>query len=64
MISKTLKNNAEVFSMLFFILGVHKNVIDENHDEFVKLRHKYRINEVHEIGWGICEPEGHDQELV
>jgi hypothetical protein len=25
----------------------------------VELRHKHRVHEVHEVGWGICESKGH-----
>jgi hypothetical protein len=30
MIPQTLKNNAKMFSMLFFVFGINQNVIDEN----------------------------------
>jgi hypothetical protein len=57
MISKTLKNNAEVFGMLFLVLGVNQNIINEHHYELVKLGHENRIHEIHEIGRSIGEPE-------
>jgi hypothetical protein len=40
MIPQTLKNNAKMFSMLFFVFGVNQDVIDENHNEFVQFRHE------------------------
>ena len=39
-IPESLKNNAEMLSMLLLIFGVDEDVIDENHHEFVKLEHK------------------------
>jgi len=60
MVSKSLENNTEMFGMLVLILGVHENVINEDHNELVKLGHENRIHEIHEIGWSICEPERHD----
>jgi hypothetical protein len=64
MISQTLKDNSEVFGMFFLIFGVDEEIIDKDHYEFVKLRHKHGVHEVHEVGWGICETKGHYQELV
>jgi hypothetical protein len=64
MISQTLKDNSEMFGMLLLIFGIDKDVIDKDHYEFVKLRHKHGIHEVHEVGWGICETKGHHQEFV
>jgi hypothetical protein len=40
MTPQTLKNNAKMFSMLFFVFGVNQDVIDENHNEFVQFRHE------------------------
>jgi hypothetical protein len=53
-----------MFGMLLLIFGVDEDIIDKDHYEFVKLRHKHGIHEVHEVGWGICETKGHYQELV
>ena len=47
MITEALKNNAQVFLMFLLIFGIDQDVIDENHDELIKLRHEYRIHEVH-----------------
>jgi len=40
--------------MVFLILGINKDVINENHDKLVELRHEYRVHEVHEVSRGIC----------
>jgi hypothetical protein len=53
-----------MFGMFHFIFGIYQNVIDKDHYEFIKLCHEYRVHEIHEVGWGICETDGHDQELV
>jgi hypothetical protein len=64
MISQTLNDNSEMFGMFFLIFGIDEDIIDEDHYEFVELRHKYRVHEVHEVGWGIREAKGHYQELI
>jgi hypothetical protein len=53
-----------MLGMLLLIFGVDEDIIDKDHYEFVELRHKHGVHEVHEVGWGICETKGHSQELV
>jgi hypothetical protein len=53
-----------MFGRFLLIFGVDEDIIDKDHYEFVELRHKHGIHEVHEVGWGICETKGHHQELV
>jgi hypothetical protein len=53
-----------VLGMLLLIFGVDEDIIDKDHYEFVELRHKHGVHDVHEVGWGICETKGHHQELV
>jgi predicted oxidoreductase len=50
--------------MLLLVFGIGKDIIDKDHYEFVELRHKHGVNEVHEVGWGICETKGQHQEFV
>jgi hypothetical protein len=64
MISQTLKDNSEMFGMFFLIFGIDEDIIDKDDYEFVELRHKHGVHEVHEVGWGIRESKGHYQELV
>jgi hypothetical protein len=59
MILQTLQDNSEMFGMLLLVFGIDKNIIDKDHYEFVKLRHKHRVHEVHEVDWGIRETKGH-----
>jgi hypothetical protein len=58
MISQTLKDNSEMFGMLFLIFGIDKDIIDKDHNKFVELRHKHGVHEVHEVGRGIRETKG------
>jgi hypothetical protein len=64
MISQTLKDNSEVFGVFFLAFGIDENINDKYHDEFVELRHKHGVHEVHEVSWGIRETKRHYQELV
>jgi hypothetical protein len=48
-ISQTLKDNSEMFGMLFLVFGIDKDIIDKDHYEFVELRHKHGVHEVHEV---------------
>jgi hypothetical protein len=50
--------------MLFLILGISKDVVNENLDKFIQLHHKYGIHKVHEVGWCICETKRRNQELI
>jgi hypothetical protein len=50
--------------MLLITFGVDEDIIDKDHYEFVELRHKHGVLEVHEVGWGICETKAHHKELV
>jgi hypothetical protein len=48
----------------FSIFGIDQNIIEKYQYKFIKPYHEYRVHEIHDVGWGICETEGHDQELV
>jgi hypothetical protein len=39
-ISQTLENNTKVFHMLFFILGINEDIVNEYHYELVQLIHE------------------------
>jgi hypothetical protein len=52
-VSQFLKNNMKMFRMIFRILGVDQNVINEDHNKFFKFLHEDRVHEIHEICWGI-----------
>jgi hypothetical protein len=49
MVTKSLQNNSEMLRMLFFTLGIEQDVINEDHDKLVQLRHEYGVHQVHEM---------------
>jgi hypothetical protein len=53
-----------MFGVFFLALRIDENIIDKDHDKFIELYHEHGVHEVHEVGWGISESEGHYQELV
>jgi hypothetical protein len=64
MVMKSLQNNPKMLLMLFFILGVDQDVINEDHDKLVQLRHEYGVHQVHEMCRSIGESNRHNQILV
>jgi hypothetical protein len=50
--------------MLVFILGVDQDVINEEHDKFVQLRHEYGAHQVHEMCRSIGESKRCNQLLI
>jgi hypothetical protein len=64
MVSKSLQNNSEMLRMLLFILGVAQDVVNEDHDKLVQLRHEYGVHQVHEMCRSIGESKRHNQLLV
>jgi hypothetical protein len=63
-ISQTLKDNSEMFGVIFLALRIDDNIIDKDHDKIIELRHEHGVHEVHEVCGSISESEGHNQELV
>jgi hypothetical protein len=55
LVAKSLQNNTKVLIMIFFILGVDQDVINEDHDKLVQLRHEYGVHQVHEMCRSISE---------
>ena len=60
MFSEGLQNQTQMFSMLFFSLGVDKDIINEDNHELVEVLHEYLIHEIHEISRGIGQTKGHN----
>jgi hypothetical protein len=50
--------------MLFFTLGIHQDVINEDHNKLVQLRHEYGVHQVHKMCRSIGESKRHDQILI
>jgi hypothetical protein len=64
MVSKSLQNSSEMLRMLLFTLGVDQDVVNEDHDKLVQLRHEYGVHQVHEMCRSIGESKQHNQILV
>jgi hypothetical protein len=50
--------------MLLFTLRVDQDVVNEDHDKLVQLRHEHGVHQVHEMCRSIGESKRHDQILV
>jgi hypothetical protein len=55
MVTKSLQDNTEMLLMLFFILGVDQDVVNENHDKLVQLWYEYGVHQVREMCRSIDE---------
>jgi hypothetical protein len=64
MVTKSLQNNSKMLLMLFFILGVDQDVINEYHDKLVQLWHEYGVYQVHKMCRSIGESKQHNQILI
>jgi hypothetical protein len=64
MVMKSLQNHSEMLRMLFFTLEIDQDVINEDHDKLVQLRHEYKVHQVHEMCMSIGESKRHNQILV
>jgi hypothetical protein len=49
MVTKSLQNNPKMLFMLFFILELDQDVINEYHDKLVQLWHEYGVHQIHEM---------------
>jgi hypothetical protein len=56
-ISEFLQNKPQVSLVFFLIPGVHQNISDEYHQEFVKILHKHFIHQIHKVCWSISQPK-------
>jgi hypothetical protein len=54
MVVKSLQDNTKV-SLMLFILGVDQDVVNEDHEKLVQLRHEYGVHQVHEMCRSIGE---------
>jgi hypothetical protein len=50
--------------MLFFILGVDQDVVNEDHNKLAQLWHEYGVHQVHEMCRSIDESKRHNQILL
>jgi hypothetical protein len=64
MVPKSLQNNMKMPLMLFFTIGIDQDVVNEDHDKLVQLRHKYGVHQVHKMCRSIGESKRHNQILI
>jgi hypothetical protein len=64
MITQSLEHNAQMPFMLFLVLQIDQDVINEDHDNFVQLCHEYRVHQAHEVNGGVAQPKWHHQILI
>jgi hypothetical protein len=64
MVPKLLQNNTKMPRMLFFSLEIDQDVVNEDNDKLVQLRHEYGVHQVHEMCRSIDESKQHNQVLV
>jgi hypothetical protein len=55
MVSQSLKHDSEMLYMY---------VANEDHKKLVHVQHEYRVHEVHDVFWHICQPKRHDKILI
>jgi hypothetical protein len=55
MVTKSLQNDLKVLLMLFFILGVDQDIVDEYHDKLAQFQYKYGVHQVHKMCRSIGE---------
>ena len=57
MLPKLLEDNMNMTSMIFFGLGINKNIINEDDHKDIKFLHEDAIHQIHEISRCIGEAE-------
>jgi hypothetical protein len=57
MVTQSLKHNAEMSFMLFLILRMDQDVINEDHNKLVQLCHEYKVYQVQKVSGGVGQPE-------
>jgi len=53
-LSQNTQDLVEMASMFFFVMGIHKNIIEIHHHKLAYNRPKYLIHESHKGTWCIC----------
>jgi hypothetical protein len=64
MVSQLLKHNAKMTLILFSILGIDQNVVNENHDKLIQFHHEYRVHQIHEVSGGVSQPKRYNQIFI
>jgi hypothetical protein len=50
--------------MVFAVLGLDKDVVNEDYDKLIQLFHKYLTHEIHEKGGCVRQSKRHHGELI
>jgi hypothetical protein len=50
--------------MLFGILGIDQNVINENHDKLLQFYHEYGVHQIHDVSGGIDQSKRRNQIFI
>ena len=50
--------------MVFWWLGVYKDVVNEDDSELIKIGFEHLVHKVHEGYLGICDTKRHDEKFV
>jgi hypothetical protein len=58
------EDGSEVTLMVFAVLGVDKDVANEDYDKLIQLFHKHLVYEVHEKGGCVRQSERHHCEFI
>jgi hypothetical protein len=58
------KDDLKVTLMVFAVLGVNKDVVNEDYDKLIQLLHKHFVHVVHEKGGCVCQFERHHCEFI
>jgi hypothetical protein len=58
--SQSLEYNSKMFLVLFHILGVDRNVVNEKHNKLIQLSHEHRIHEIQKVCRCVDQSKGHD----
>jgi hypothetical protein len=51
--TQSLKHNVEMPFMLFLVLRIDQDIINEDHDKLVQLCHEYRVHQIYEVSRGV-----------
>ena len=53
-----------MFVTILLILSVYQDVIDKHNYRLIQFGHDYRVHQVHEIRWSICQAKRYDMILM
>jgi hypothetical protein len=51
--TQSLKHNVEMPFMLFLVLRIDQDIINEDHDKLVQLCHECKVHQIYEVSRGV-----------